>query len=95
MEIYIAIGTTIAAIVALIVFFCSIYKVADIDKALIITTMTISQRWIWRISDWLLRISVPISIVMFARRRQRQSRMQLRMSWPPNSPLLQSNAIMI
>lgn len=37
MEIYIAIGTVIAAIVALIVFFCSIYKVADIDKALIIT----------------------------------------------------------
>ena len=29
------------------------------------------------------------------KKKQRQSRMQLRMSWPPNSPLMQSNAIMI
>ena len=33
----IPIGIAVVAVIALIIFFCSIYKVADIDKALIIT----------------------------------------------------------
>lgn len=37
MELLIPIGIGVAVVVALIIFFCSIYKVADIDKALIIT----------------------------------------------------------
>ena len=36
-SILITIGIVIAAIVAIIIFLCSIYKVADVDKALIIT----------------------------------------------------------
>lgn len=37
MELLIPIGLGVAALIALIIFLCSIYKVADIDKALIIT----------------------------------------------------------
>lgn len=37
MELLIPIGIGVVAVVALIIFLCSIYKVADIDKALIIT----------------------------------------------------------
>lgn len=37
MDFLILIGIGAAAIVALIIFLCCIYKVADIDKALIIT----------------------------------------------------------
>ena len=36
-EILITVGIAVVALVALIIFLCSIYKVADIDKALIIT----------------------------------------------------------
>lgn len=36
-EILITVGIVVVALVALIIFLCSIYKVADIDKALIIT----------------------------------------------------------
>lgn len=37
MELLIPIGIAIGALIAIIIFLCSIYKVADIDKALIIT----------------------------------------------------------
>ena len=37
MAFLIPVGIGVAIVVALIIFFCSIYKVADIDKALIIT----------------------------------------------------------
>ena len=37
METFIVIGIVLAVLVVLIIFLCSIYKVADVDKALIIT----------------------------------------------------------
>lgn len=37
LELLVPIGIGVAAVIAIIIFFCSIYKVADIDKALIIT----------------------------------------------------------